>query len=80
MNLHPKHSQKYIQQYPSNKNIKITYMNISTIPDYCGKDIVSYCKYQTLIKPLIQKETKTNTPFNQTQITKAMRYSQYVRK
>jgi hypothetical protein len=55
-------------------------MNISTIPDYCGKDIVSYCKYQTLIKPLVQKETRTNTSFNQTQVTKAMRYSQYVRK
>ena len=61
-----------------------------TLTSFCGSilsrqtqnknNIINYCKFQSLIKSLDQKGTgRMNTSGNETQISKAIRYSQYVR-
>jgi hypothetical protein len=50
-------------------------------PKYDGNIIAKYCAKSTCEKSLVQKDTKrADTSGNSTQISKAMRYSQYVRK
>jgi hypothetical protein len=62
-----------------------------SISSYCGSrlpqpnqnglsNIIAYCQYQSQIKSLSQKDTKRfNTADNQTQISRAMRFSQIIR-
>jgi hypothetical protein len=62
-----------------------------SISSYCGSrlpqsnqnglsNIIAYCQYQSQIKSLAQKDTKRfNTADNQTQISRAMRFSQIIR-
>jgi hypothetical protein len=42
-------------------------------------DIIDYCRFQSQIKAVVQKDNKMNTSYNTTQISNAMRYSQLVR-
>ena len=50
-------------------------------PKYDGNIIAKYCANSTCEKSLVQKDAKrADTSGNSTQISKAMRYSQYVRK
>jgi hypothetical protein len=55
-------------------------LNKSNNTNESSFDIIAFCRYQSQIKALSQKNNKKmNTSGNDTQISNAMRYSQIVR-
>jgi len=43
-------------------------------------NMIDYCRYQSQLKSIIQKETKSNTSFNTTQISNSASYAHLVRR